>query len=373
MSITRRLLMSSAISPGELRNLRAIIGYTPRWYAREDLFEPHKTTIVIPAATEINVGGNGYVVSQDTTLDLSTIGTAADRAGKDVYIYACQPTSNINNLDPTLVLSLDSTAPAGYTEHTSRKIGGFHCLCADVGVIDGHDLSGYVAGDILPASVWDLLHLPKSDPEGMVYSKEYGQWVDIYLPSWDETAGKLVSKYNGVICDGTSTTIKFNGEKFVEYFGKVTKHLLPRSAFMVVMKGTPECVAIKGSADPNTTGGHIASNDTRIISYIGIEDCTGVLWQWGEDTYEYAPGTTWSSNNFYLSGYSWQSKSVFNSTYDDTNRGSCPGLLRRVLLGAYWSSGSGCGSRAACCYVFSAYGSADCSARGASEPRVVNL
>lgn len=373
MSVTRRLLMSSAISPGELRNLRAIIGYTPRWYAREDLFEPHKTTIVIPAATEINVGGNGYVVSQDTTLDLSTIGTAADRAGKDVYIYACQPTSNINNLDPILVLSLDSTAPAGYTEHTSRKIGGFHCLCADVGVIDGHDLSGYVAGDILPASIWDLLHLPKSDPEGMVYSTEYGQWVDIYLPSWDETAGKLVSKYNGVICDGTSTPIKFNGEKFVEYFGKVTKHLISRNTFMVVMKGTPECVNIKGSADPNTTGGHIASNDKRIISHIGIEDCTGVLWQWGEDTYEYAPGITWSSGNFCLSGYSWQSESVFNGTYDDTNRGSCSGLLRRVLLGAFWYLGSRCGSRAAACDFFSAYGAADCSARGASEPRVVNL
>ena len=373
MSITRRLLMSSAISPGELRNLRAIIGYTPRWYAREDLFEPHKTTIVIPAATEINVGGNGYVVSQDITLDLSTIGTAADRAGKDVYIYACQPTSNINNLDPTLVLSLDSTAPAGYTEHTSRKIGGFHCLCADAGVIEGHDLSGYVAGDILPASVWDLLHLPKSDPEGMVYSKEYGQWVDIYLPSWDETAGKLVSKYNSVICDGTSTPIKFNGEKFVEYFGKITKHLLPRSAFMVVMKGTPERVPIKGTADPNTTGGHVATNDQRILSNDGIEDCTGVLWQWGEDTYEDYPGSNWSSSNFYLSGYSWQSKSVFNSTYDDTNRGSCYGLLRRVLLGADWSCGSDCGSRAAYCTDFSAYGYDSCSARGASEPRVVNL
>ena len=60
----------------------------------------------------------------------------------------------------------------------------------------------------------------------MVYSTEYGQWVDIYLPSWDETTRKLVSKYNGVICDGTSTPIKFNGEKFVEYFGKVTKHLI---------------------------------------------------------------------------------------------------------------------------------------------------
>lgn len=48
MSITRRLLMSSAISPGELRNLRAIIGYTPRWYAREDLFEPHKQPLLSP-------------------------------------------------------------------------------------------------------------------------------------------------------------------------------------------------------------------------------------------------------------------------------------------------------------------------------------
>lgn len=142
---------------------------------------------------------------------------------------------------------------------------------------------------------------------------------------------------------------------------------------MVVMKGTPECVNIKGSADPNTTGGHIASNDKRIISHIGIEDCTGVLWQWGEDTYEYAPGTTWSSGNFYLSGYSWQSKSVFNGTYDDTNRGSCYGLLRRVFLGAAWYYGSYCGSRAAGCAYFSAFGSGDCSARGASEPRVVNL
>mgnify|MGYP007005006504 CR=1 FL=1 len=142
---------------------------------------------------------------------------------------------------------------------------------------------------------------------------------------------------------------------------------------MVVMKGTPERVAIKGSADPSTTGGHIASNDTRIISHIGIEDCTGVLWQWGEDTYEYFLGTTWSSDNFYLSGYSWQSKSVFNDTYDDTNRGSCHGLLRRVLLGAGWRDGSACGSRAADCYLFSAYGSSYCSARGASEPRVVNL
>ena len=197
--------------------------------------------------------------------------------------------------------------------------------------------------------------------------------MDIYLPSWDSTNEKLVSKYNGVICDGSSSPMKFNGEKFVEYFGKVTKHLLPRSAFIVVMKGTPEQVSIRGAADPNTTGGHVASNGQRILSNDGIEDCTGVLWQWGEDTYENYPNSSWDTNNYYLSGYSWQSKPVFNSTYDNTNRGSCNGLLRRVILGACWNGSSACGSRAAIYAYFSAYGSSDCSARGASEPRVVNL
>lgn len=373
MSITRRLLMSSGIDPDELRNLRKIIGYTPGWYTREDLFEPQKTSIVIPAATGINVGGTGYVVSQDTTLELSTIGTAAERAGKDVYVYACQTLGAGNDPDPTLVLSLDPATPTGYTEHTCRKIGGFHCLCADVGTIAGHALSGYVKGDILPASVWDLRHLPKSDPEGMVYSKEYGQWVDIYLPSWDAAAGKLVSKYDGVICDGDSSPMNFNGEKFVEYFGKVGKHLLSRDAFMVVMKGAPEEVPIKGITDPNTTGGHLSTTDVRIISNIGIEDCCGTLWQWGADTYDFYPAAKWTIGNYWLTGYSWQHASVFSSTYDASPRGACYGLLRRVLMGGSYGDDEYCGSRAADCHFLSAYGYATCSARGASEPRAVNF
>ena len=46
------------------------------------------------------------------------------------------------------------------------KLGGFHCLCVDVGTISGHALTNYIAGDILPRSCWDLKHKPRSEPEG---------------------------------------------------------------------------------------------------------------------------------------------------------------------------------------------------------------
>ena len=99
--------------------------------------------------------------------------------------------------------------PYGYTATTSRKVGGFHCLCANVGTIAGHTLNGYVAGDILPASVWDLKHRPKSEPEGMVYIDGIDMWVDIYLCSWSGSTAekdlKTVSKYGEVTGEGACT------------------------------------------------------------------------------------------------------------------------------------------------------------------------
>ncbi|WP_375610523.1 MULTISPECIES: hypothetical protein [unclassified Bartonella] len=38
-------------------------------------------------------------------------------------------------------LSQNLTAPDGYTEDNSKKISGFHTLCANVGEIEGHLLS----------------------------------------------------------------------------------------------------------------------------------------------------------------------------------------------------------------------------------------
>ena len=339
-----------------------------------------KTSVTIPANTQVNIGNAGYISTTDTTLQLSTVGEAAARAGKDVYIYACKPTSGS---EPVFVLSLNSTVPTGYNAQNSRKIGGFHCLCASVGTISGHTLSGYAAGDILPLSVWDLLHRPVSEPEGMVWIEGLGIWVDIYLGSYN--GSKLVSAYGALTADGSSSPA-FHGEKFAEYAGLVGKRLVRRDEFIVFAKGSNEETSISGGVDPNTTGGHVDTAGRRMISNYGIEDCCGALWQWTLDVFDSWDGhsATWRTESnsetytegemrYYLDGYSWKKESVFNPAFDSTGHGSCFGLLRRGHVGACWGDGSYCGSRAAILRSFSSGGWANHGCRLSSEPRVVNL
>lgn len=346
----------------------ACIKNNKKFYNRDELFTPNKTNITIHKNLKINIGGNPYISTIDKVLQLTSLGTLDSLGGKDVYIYACASSTT----EPNFVLSLNSTIPSGYTAETSRKIGGFHCLCADVGTIEGHTLSGYLKGYILPLSVWDLLHRPVSDSEGMVYIKEINKWVDIYLCSWG--GNSLESKFGAVICDGSSAT-KFHGEGFSEQLRLISKRPLFRNEFATVAKGSNENTNVKNSTDPNTTGGHIDTAGRRMISNYGLEDCCGVLRQWGEDLFECynGNGVSWSSSYFYLNGYNWQNKSVYNSAYDSQTYGSCDGLLRRVLLGALWGDGANCGSRSAICYDFSSDGDSNYSSRGASEPRLVNL
>lgn len=329
----------------------ACIKNNPNYYNRDELFTTNKTTVTIPKDLKININGNCYISTINKSLQLSTVDTPANLAGKDVYIYACEPTSGT---EPIFVLSLNSTVPTGYTANNSRKIGGFHCLCKDVGVIEGHTLSGYVTGDILPATRWDLLHRPKGEPEGFAYEELTDCWIAIYLPSWDGT--KLVSVYNGVIADGTSTK-KWHGEAFYEQFAKQGMRLVWRHEFQMAAKGSNEGTGIKNAADPNTTGGHVDSNNRRMISNIGLEDCCGCSWQWAMDL-GFAGGSAWND-------------SVYNSSVDSQRYGQSYGTLYRLLLGALWYHGSRCGSRSVYCAdgsssVYSLY-----SARGASEPRVV--
>lgn len=329
----------------------ACIKNNPNYYNRDELFTTNKTTVTIPKDLKININGNCYISTINKSLQLSTVDTPANLAGKDVYIYACEPTSGT---EPIFVLSLNSTVPTGYTANNSRKIGGFHCLCKDVGVIEGHTLSGYVTGDILPATRWDLLHRPKGEPEGFAYEELTDCWIAIYLPSWDGT--KLVSVYNGVIADGTSTK-KWHGEAFYEQFAKQGMRLVWRHEFQMAAKGSNEGTGIKNAADPNTTGGHVDSNNRRMISNIGLEDCCGCSWQWAMDL-GFAGGSEWND-------------SVYNSNVDSQRYGQSYGTLYRLLLGARWYLGSACGSRSVHCNSGSSYVDSHCSARGASEPRVV--
>ena len=331
----------------------ALIKNNPNYYNRDELFTTNKTTVTIPKDLKININGNCYISTINKSLQLSTVDTPANLAGKDVYIYACEPTSGT---EPIFVLSLNSTVPTGYTANNSRKIGGFHCLCKDVGVIEGHTLSGYVTGDILPATRWDLLHRPKGNPEGFAYEELTDCWIAIYLPSWDGT--KLVSVYNGVIADGSSTK-KWHGEAFYEQFAKQGMRLVWRHEFQMGAKGSNEQTNIQGSSDPNTTGGHVDTAGRRMISNIGLEDCCGVLWQF-------------SMNLGFAGGSGW-TNSVYNSAVDDRSYGQTYGTLYRLLLGSSWAFGADCGSRSATCAASSAVLGVSVSSRGASEPRIENL
>ena len=113
-------------------------------------------TITMYEDTIVNVDGTIFEIDSDTALDLDTNATwdtgsavaAASIAGNDYYIYACDNSGFLE-----LLISADSTYPSGYDADTSRKIGGFHCLCEDVGTIAGHTLTDYDKGDILPQSV----------------------------------------------------------------------------------------------------------------------------------------------------------------------------------------------------------------------------
>lgn len=359
-------------------NIQTYVASAPCYYKRISLPESNKTQITI-APTWVNIGNKGYVSSMYQTLDLSNTAswsvasganytTGANRKGKDFYIYAVPKDNSLS-----FTLSDNSTVPTGYTADNSRKIGGFHCECADIGTFSGHPLSGYLAGDILPASIWDLSHRPISSPEGMVFDGK--KWIDIYLGSWDGT--KIVSKFGGVIADGESSK-KFHGELFEEQYSKVGKSLLSRKDFMHCMKGIQEGANVKGSSDVNTTGGHVNTNGVRIISNYGIEDCAGVIWQWGSDLVEGgAYGTTQNNDksngyNKWLNGYSWindTDSSIYSKSIDgDSRYGSCDGFLRRLRFGGYWGDGSDCGSRSAICNCFSASRNGYSAGRGCSEP-----
>ena len=345
--------------------MQSMIASAPTYYERDSLPVPNKTTITI-SKTWVNVNNSGFV-NDEKTLDLTnavswdnnTYTTASNRVGKDFYIYALETGEYI--------LSANSTVPTGYTATNSRKIGGFHCLCADVGTISGHTLSGYLAGDILPLSVWDLKHRAISDNEGMVWIPEIGLWADIYLCSWN--GSNLESRFNQECVKGESTK-KMHGIMMAEELGLVGKRLPTYDEFIVCAKGTPEGDHISTGAVPAGAGGHVGTKGARIISNYGLEDCVGVLWQWSSTLAEHY-GTSgsntsfWSNNNYFLSNYAWQDISVYNPTVDTIKRGSCPGLLRRLLLsGDYGHALADCGSRAVHCANFGSRLSVDFGGRG---------
>jgi hypothetical protein len=276
--------------PALLASLPAHYGRDQRWQQKGIAVATDRYTLQTPNRLTININNNGYVLTSQQNIDLSvaanwdSIATdytvAAARAGKDFYIYACVP---VSGTVPVIVLSANSTVPAGYDANNSRKIGGFHCLCASVGTISGHSLTGFVIGDILPDSIWDLRWRAKCSNEGMVYDQKSGLWVDIYLASG--TGVSTASVFSGTISDSRDWM------SFVDDGLAVGKRLLHDHEFQGIAAGSNEETNISGSADPVTTGGHVNTAGRRMISNVGCEDCCGVMWQWLLDqSYQFDAG-----------------------------------------------------------------------------------
>ncbi len=357
-----------------------------------------RRTVVLTSSIStmvINIGGTIYTLPVSQSKDLNTSGnwdtatyaTAANRAGKDFYVYACLPTSGIV---ADIILSANTTTPSSMpsgatpSATNTRKIGGFHCLCLSAGTltptqtransyyygignvvapvtsngyqyrctvagttaasvpafgpiggntIDGtlkwtteliHPLSGYLTGDILPASVWDLKWKPKNiTPEGMVYSAWTNIWVDIYPAD---------STYTSTYSTGSGALISTNWMSFVDGFGGLGKRLLRDQEFQIIAAGTNEQTSISGAAYVTSRGAHVDTASRRMISNIGCEDCTGLINQWiDEQTFNYSTVGGWA----YLTTEGSKGQMYMQNSVADM----------KISAGGGFSSAASCGSR----------------------------
>lgn len=182
-----------------------------------------------------------------------------------------------------------------------------------------HPLAGFLSGQILPESIFCIGFRPESEPAGMVYDIDTDIVVDIYLQSGN--GRNTASVYGATITD---TRPHQNHQDDMRH---VRKRLLYDHEFSSAALGSNECTAIKGAADPVTTGGHVDTAERRMVSFIGCEDCCGAMWQWLEDV----------SANGGSDFSSYDGQAAFGKTY---------GASYALLAGAAWFDSSSCGSRA---------------------------
>lgn len=122
---------------------------------RKQLIFKKNTFIKLETAT----GTRQFCVWADKTVNVeSVLDTGSTLTnGKDYSIFIVPEGDN----DVGIKVSLNKTAPTGYSPENTRRIGGFHTMCVDVGTVKaGNSMNGWYAGDIIPNSVWTLWHRP---------------------------------------------------------------------------------------------------------------------------------------------------------------------------------------------------------------------
>lgn len=281
----------------------------PRAHVRTALFAM-VSDIVAPTARYLRAtGDNMLTISAGNTIAVGTsvfttsmtnlgaanldVGSALQR-GTDYYVYICDPGSP---QDEVYLISLNSTAPAGYTALNSRRIGGFHVgMCRRLdnnmrpinsgGLAWGTGWEANIFLGIIPESVWTLNHRPKCAPEGMTYAGG-GLWVDIYISSSDGSDG-LQSMFNSIPLTGTEG---HNWYSFNDRALAVEKRLMSYSEWCRAAFGSPQGLAGDNS---NAWTAGAARNPTgmvdRAVSSIGACDCVGNVWEWLDELITNASG-----------------------------------------------------------------------------------
>jgi hypothetical protein len=235
-------------------------------------------------------------------------------SGTDYAIYVCA--------DNTIRADSSFTAPTGYTVDNSTLIGGFHYgLVSPTETVAGGSFATAGNGMIWTQtdvdkikginefSLWDLKFRPKCDPRGMAFISN-SFWMDIYFCNTDHMVNGT-SKAGSNIASGTifaKKPLMFGGNGTTTYsdgtwysFNEVVrshgKRFPKHSEFIVAAFGVTENQSLGGaSVTPPTT-----LRQPGYTSKFGLEQTTGHVWSWGEDSsYRQdgaSPGFNWRNVN----------------------------------------------------------------------------
>jgi len=296
------------------------------------------TGVKVLAGTGIKVGNSFKILDSDVTV--TALDTGSLTLGTDYFVYAVLSGGSIGFL-----MSANSTFPTGYSAATSRKIGGFHYGRIRT-VAQAYDRNAALAVQVVPNSVWDLVHRPScDDPTGMVEINK-GLWMDIYLSSDDGAAwpnAKPLSRYNAVPLTGTELYSHYDYQRLARNAGK---RLPSYSEWLQATWGAPEGASnagvriATGGVGFALPGGNPSSGQYYFVSCLGIDQPAGNVYQVCSDFMDMYNGTTVANG-----AYSFVS--VDQGKSSQAQGGVYQQAFKQLIAGGYWNNGATAGARCA--------------------------